>query len=245
MDHTNIKEYREIYQKTLDHLKKKSKLLFLTTSNRWSGEKGGEQPKSTALAYQLAQDIGPDKVTILEVPKLKIYPCEGNVSTKRGNSCGLKDATLSDPKKNPSGQHRCWASFNNPDDELWQISKELLNANAVIFFASVRWGQLNSFYQKLIERLTWLENRHSTLGEDNLLKNIEAGLIVVGQNWNGREALATQKQVLSAYGFKIIDDLFWNWQFTSDSEDETQKSYAESSEAFYKTFINIGTKGSG
>ena len=35
-----------------------------------------------------------------------------------------------------------------------------------------------------LERLTWLENRHSTLGEDNILKDIDAGLIITGHNWN-------------------------------------------------------------
>lgn len=44
---------------------------------------------------------------------------------------------------------------------------------------------MNSFYQKLIERLTWLENRHSSLGEENILQKIDAGLIAIGHNWNG------------------------------------------------------------
>lgn len=226
---------------TLDYLKTKSKILFLTTSNRWSGEKGGEMPKSTALAHKLAKEIGEDKVTILDTTKLKIFPCEGNVSTERGNTCGVKDAILKDFKKNPSGHHRCWASLNNPGDELWKVSKALLESDAVVFFASVRWGQLNSYYQKLIERLTWLENRHSTLGEANILKNIDAGLIVVGQNWNGAEALATQKQVLDFFGFKIKDELFWNWQFTQDSKDESKASYKKAAKTFKETFLQIGS----
>jgi multimeric flavodoxin WrbA len=53
--------------------------------------------------------------------------------------------------------------MNHKDDELWKISKPLFEADVVIFFSSIRWGQTNSYYQKIIERLTWLENRHSTL----------------------------------------------------------------------------------
>jgi len=89
------------------------------------------------------------------------------------------------------------------------------------------------FYQNLIERLTWLENRHATLGESNIVKDIESGFICVGQNWNGENVVETQKQVHEFYGFKINDALYWNWQYTENAEDETQKSYKLS----YKKFI--------
>lgn len=236
MKPNQIQDYRGKIERTIRHLQKKSKILFLTTSNRWVGEAGGEMPKSTALAHHLAEQIGSQKVTIVDIPKLNIVPCEGNVSTERGNTCGLKKAALKDSEKNPSGQHRCWASMNHKEDELWKISKPLLESDAVIFFASVRWGQLNSYYQKLIERLTWLENRHSTLGEENIIKNIEAGLIVVGQNWNGSAALETQKKVLEFYGFRIVEELFWNWQFTQNTEEENDSSYKEAALEFKSTF---------
>ena len=226
------------FKATLDHLSKKEHILFLTTSNRWSGEKGGEMPKSTKLAHALAKKLG-KRVTIIDTTKLKIYPCEGNVSTERGNTCGEEAALLKDRKKNPSGCHRCWASINNPDDELWKVSKPLLESDAVVFFGSVRWGQTNGYYQKLIERLTWLENRHSTLGEPNLLKKIEAGLIFVGQNWRGEEVLETQKQVLTFFGFKVVKKLCWNWQFTKDAKDETQETYKKAAIVFADTFLQI------
>jgi multimeric flavodoxin WrbA len=218
--------------KTIKHLKKKKNILFLTTSNRWSGQK--EEPKSTLLAKHLAKIV---KAKVIEIPKLNIHPCEGNVSTKDGNQCGLKKAVLKDKQKNPSGQHRCWASLNNKNDELWKVSKELLKSDCVIIFSSVRWGQLNSYYQKLIERLTWLENRHTTLGESNLLKKIDAGLIVIGQNWNGSKAMHTQKKVLGYYGFNVIDNLCWNWQYTSVLNDETPESYQKSFPVFERKFL--------
>jgi multimeric flavodoxin WrbA len=176
----SVQRGRDLMQATVDHLKTKKKVLFLTTSNRWPGEKN-DLPKSTLLAQRMAQLVGP-QVIQLDVPSLKIYPCEGNVSTRRGNTCGEKKALLKDDEKNPSGCHRCWASINNKDDELWKISKPLLESEAVLLFCSIRWGQTNAFYQKLIERLTWLENRHSTLGESNLLEKIDAGLICLGHS---------------------------------------------------------------
>jgi len=140
---------------------------------------------------------------------------------------------LKDKKKNPSGHHRCWASVNDKEDELWKISKELLSSDIILFFASIRWGQTNAEYQKLIERLTWLENRHTTLGEENLLEGKQAGFICIGQNWNGANVTVVQKNVLDAFGFDTPDNLFWNWQYTSDFNDETQQSYKASHKQFH------------
>ena len=95
---------------------------------------------------------------------------------------------------------------------------------------------MNAQYQNLIERLTCLENRHTTLGESNVLKDISCGIIAIGQNWNGKEVVKTQKQVLSFFGFDVVDDLSWNWQYTDNSKDETNQSYKKSSKDFDDTF---------
>lgn len=237
MNQEFVNFYQQKMKDTITYLQSKQQVLFLTTSNRWSGEQGGERAKSTQLAYALQEKVGEKRVSLIEVPKLQIFPCEGNVSTERGNTCGLLKAQLHDAEKNPTGHHRCWASINNPDDELWKISKALLASDAVIFFGSVRWGQMNSFYQKIIERLTWLENRHSTLEEDNILEKIDAGIIIINQNWRGEAVLATQKEVLSFYGFKTPDVLSWNWQYSNDAEDERNETYQEATAMFQKTFL--------
>lgn len=229
--------YKNVFDDTLKALEKYKKILFLTTSNRWGGEANSEKPKSTMLAYEMAKRLGTPNISVIEVPLLKIYNCEGNVSTNRGNSCGQLDAKKKDPFKNPSGYHRCWASINNKDDELWKISKELFESDCVIFFGSVRWGQMNSQYQKLIERLTWIENRHSTLGEDNIVGNIDAGIIIVSQNWNSSQVLDTQKQVLRFFGFNVADDLSWNWQYSNDAADESKESYIDAAKQFARIFI--------
>ena len=225
--------YKEKVNKIIEHLKGKEKVLFLTTSNRWEGDK--EKPKSTLLAEFIKSKAG-DKVEIIDVSKLNIYCCEGNVSKSDGNNCGVKDSALKDKEKNPTGNHRCWASINNKDDELWKVSKPLFESDCIMFFISVRWGQTNSVYQKLIERLNWLENRHTTLKEDNIIVDKEVGIIALGQNWNGETVINTQKQVLNFYGFKVVDDLCFNWQFTKDAKDESQKSYKEAPKAFEKVF---------
>jgi len=229
----NPSVYQEKVNKIIEYLKNKDKVLLLTTSNRWEGDK--ETPKSTLLAEYIKDKVG-SNVELIDVSKLTIHCCEGNVSKMEGNNCGVKDSALKDKEKNPSGNHRCWASINNKDDELWKVSKPLLESDCIIFFISVRWGQANSIYQKLIERLNWLENRHTTLEEDNIIADKEVGIIGLGQNWNGENVIKTQKQVLNFYGFKVVDGLCFNWQYTKDVNDETQKSYREAPKAFEKVF---------
>jgi len=231
--------YARKYKKTIDYLRNKNKVLLLTTSNRWSQHKD-DVPKSTQLAIKIQELLGKDKVTLIDTTKLHIVPCEGNVSSNKefgGNHCGSAAALLKNKEQNPSGHHRGWASVNEKGDELWKISKELFESDCVLFFASVRWGQANGYYQKLIERLTWIENRHTTLGESNLIKDIDAGFIAVGQNWNGKHVVQTQKSVLEFFGFQTPDQLFWNWQFTDDALDETKRSYLKGVSVFEKTFI--------
>jgi multimeric flavodoxin WrbA len=216
---------------------KKKKILFILTSNRWSGDK--ELPKSSTIANELVKKLGVGE--IIDVSKLKIFPCEGNVSTKRGNTCGLKDAMLKDKEKNPTGHIRCWASLNNKSDELYKVANLILDSDIIIFFGSVRWGKMNSIYTNLIERLTWLENRHSTLGESNLLKNKEVGIISTGHNWNGENVIKLEKEVLSFIGFKVKDELCFSWQWTDDKYDESKEGYLSSFGDFLKEFDFVQT----
>ena len=213
------------------------KVLFLTTSNRWEGQ--NELPKSSIIAKELASQL--KSVEIINVSKLKIFPCEGNVSNHEGNGCGIKQAILKDDKKNPDKFIRCWASINNPTDEMHKVANAINNADIIIFFGSIRWGKMNAIYTQLIERLTWLENRHTTLGESNLLKDKEAGVIAVGHNWNGKESVKLEKEVLSFFGFKTPDVVSFNWQFLSDANDENQSGYKKEYKSFMKDFNFVET----
>lgn len=218
---------------TINHLKTKNKILFLTTSNRWSGSH--EIPKSTQLANYIASQIWTDKITQIDINELHIHPCEGNVSWLSWNSCGPKESALQDKEKNPSGYHRCRASINHPDDELRKVSKALFESEVVVFFTSVRRGQTNSIYQKLIERLTRIENRHSTLGEENIVKNIEAGIIAMGHNWNNEQVVQTQTEVLQSFGF-IVPKQLCRWWTDADMNNESQQWYQDAVKKFEEEF---------
>lgn len=220
-------KFKKQLYKAVKYLDTKGKVLLITTSNRakLSSEDGQDRPKSTRIAEVIQRSLGAHKCTIVDVSKLNIYSCEGNVSSKDGNNCGVRGAKLEDKQKNPSGNLRCWASLNNEDDELWKVVTPLLEADVVIFLGSIRWGQANAYYQKLIERLNWIENRWATLGDRNIIEGIESGFIFIGQNWNGAEVTKTQKQVHRFYGFDPIDELYISWQYTDDVMDETKESY--------------------
>ena len=234
--------FKKQLEKAVKYLNTKGKVLLITTSNRgeYARKDLHDSPKSTRIAEVIQRSLGAHRCTLVDISKLKIYECEGNVSNNDGNSCGTRDCKEKDPAKNPSGHLRCWASFHNEDDELWKVVTPLLESHVVVFLGSIRWGQTNAYYQKLIERLDWIENRHTTLGEKNIVEGIESGFIFIGQNWNGSNVVKTQKQVHEFYGFKPVDELYFNWQYTEDMNEESKDSYKDAAKAL-NNIIDIRT----
>jgi hypothetical protein len=96
---------------------------------------------------------------------------------------------------------------------------------------------MNAVYTQLIERLTWLENRHTTLGESNILKDKEVGIVAMGHNWNGQDSVELEKQVLKYFGFNTPKELSFNRQWTNDPTEETLSGYKQD----YKDFLKEKT----
>lgn len=221
-------------QSTINFLKGK-KTLIMSFSNRWAAPgKEREKSKSELIGRKIAEKLGAN-ATFINAAELKIYGCEANISRADGNNCGVPDARLKDEGKNPSGNHRCWASINNKDDELWKISKPLLKSESVLFIAPVRWGQACANYQRVIERLSWIENRRTTLEDRNIVETINAGFICIGHNWNAENVANTQKKVLGFFGFKTPSELTWSYQWTKDQNDESAEGYQKEAKAFEKS----------
>ena len=222
-------------KRLIEYLESKNNILFLTTSTRYR-EHPWDIPKTTQLARRIKTHLEKKRkhVAIIDVADLVIHPCEGNISAKRGNNCGVKEAELHDKRKNPTGHHRCWASINNKDDELYKITRKLFESRVVVFFVSVRWGQTNSIYQRLFERLSWIENRVTTHGEKPIpqLRKLEAGIVLFGHNWNDEQVMKTQRQNFHWFGWKAPDELSLLWQYTSNAEEESPESYADAVEKF-------------
>jgi multimeric flavodoxin WrbA len=230
------------FHRTLEHLARHRRVLLVTTSNRYQPEgKPRDIPKSTQIALALARRLL-HPPTVVHADKLRIYSCEGNISRHDGNGCGVPEALLPDRERCPTRKHRCWASINNPDDELWKVTKPLFESDAVVFIGSVRWGSANAVYQKLIERLSWIENAHVTLGEANPVEGIEAGFICTGHNWRGADVVDLQRSVLGHFGFKTPAPLFWNWQWINDSDEESEEGYLQDAKDF-RRIINLTVEG--
>src|SRR5665213_726319 len=117
------------YFRLVEYLASKNDILLITTSNRYE-KHHWDVPKTTQLAHRIEEHLKHrrKRVTLLDAARLRIHTCEGKISGGRGNNCGVPDAKLSDKRKNPTGHHRCWASINNKDDELYKVSRELFRS---------------------------------------------------------------------------------------------------------------------
>jgi len=120
-------------EKTISELQKLDKVLLLTCSNRYNWNPDDiDIPKSTILAMVINEYLN-EKSVLIDVPELHITPCEGNVSRKDGNSCGLIKAKLKDKEKNPTGYHRCWASLNDKMMNYGKYPKNYLSLMPLSF----------------------------------------------------------------------------------------------------------------
>lgn len=234
-DLLKIADYREFsdnFYSTVNYLNKKKSAVFVTTSTRFQLKgKPKELPRSVQLAHAIANQLD-YKPEIIYADCINIHFCEGNISRSDGNNCGVKEALLKDKDKCPSGKHRCWASINNKDDELWKITKPMFESDVILFFSPVRWGQTSSLYQKIIERLSWIQNIHTTLGEKNIVSGIDSGFICTGHNWRGKSVVDVQKDVLNFFGFGTPSELFWNWQWINDVHEEKPEGYLQDAKDF-------------
>jgi hypothetical protein len=106
-----------------------------------------------------------------------------------------------------------------------------------MFFSSVRWGSANMYYQKLIERLNWINNRYIPYGESNIIKDTTSGFICVGQHQYADDICELQYGNHKYYGFNADKDLYWYWNAEDiDYNDETLQGYLESYPEFFEEF---------
>ena len=73
-------------------------MLLLTCSNRGVEVIKTQTPKSSILAQIINNEV--ENSTLIDVTKLNIYPCEGNVSRMEGNVCGIMEDPIKKIKKN-------------------------------------------------------------------------------------------------------------------------------------------------
>jgi len=134
------------------------------------------QEHSTGKA---SKRIFQEEIRIIDVPKLVItharqYQCAQRQPSNAGSH--TEEQTENPPVPSLLGLDQ------QQDDELYKITRVLFQSKVVVFFV-VRWGQANSVYQRLLERLSWIENVlprwREALAE---ITKCEAGIVLFGQN---------------------------------------------------------------
>lgn len=127
-----------------------------------------------------------------------------------------------------AGQYRCWAhklSHDNPEnyggaDEMGLIYDNIAWADIVIFATSVRWESHSAVLQKVIERLTTIQNRHVVYNEPNSLLGKKCGVVVTGHNAKAQSVASHLLEVFQWIGFHT--EFFYQvvWQKTQNLHSE-------------------------
>jgi len=179
-------------------------------------------------------------LSILEDHGHEVEFCDANkIHIVKNLSCyanGKKNCAAKD-----AGEYRCWAHFNSiedPDkyggkDEMSIIYDGINSADLVIFSTSTRWMNYSSLMQKIIERMDTYENRHSSFGEENPLKNKFCGVVVTGQHYQTQKVAENLQNVMRFFGFQVPNDGALVWQKTLDMNLEQDENNFESMRSYF------------
>lgn len=130
-----------------------------------------------------------------------------------------------DPK---AGKYRCWATYESIEDpekhggidEMPVIYDGIDESDIIIFSTSVRWMSHSALFQKIIERMNTLENRHSVYGEKNPLSGKKAGIIVVGQHYQSQKVAGSLSETMTLLGFQCSNSSIFSWQKSHNMNEE-------------------------
>jgi len=118
-----------------------------------------------------------------------------------------------------AGKYRCWAHKLSHDDPLKYGGRDQMGAlydtfdwaEIVIFGTSVRWQSHSAILQKIIERMTTLQNRNVVYCEANPLSGKRCGVVVTGHNSMAQNVAAHLLRVFEWLGFNthIYNQIVW------------------------------------
>lgn len=131
-----------------------------------------------------------------------------------------------------AGKYRCWAhklSHENPSqyggkDEMGVLYDGFEWADVVIFGTSVRWQSHSAILQKIIERMTTLQNRNVVYCEPNPLQNKKCGVVVTGHNSMAQGVADHLLRVFEWLGFSTHIYYQFVWQKTTDIQSEVPET---------------------
>jgi multimeric flavodoxin WrbA len=127
-----------------------------------------------------------------------------------------------------AGKYRCWAhklSHDDPEafggaDQMGVLYDGFAWADIVVFATSVRWESHSAILQKVIERMTTLQNRSTVYGERNPLAGKRCGVLVTGHNAKAQSVASHLIEVFQWLGFESCFFYQAVWQFTENLHSE-------------------------
>lgn len=144
------------------------------------------------------------------------------------NNLSCYSSGKSDCASYDAGKYRCWAhklSHDTPSeyggkDQMGSLYDAYDWADIVIFGTSVRWESHSAILQKIIERMTTLQNRDVVYGERNPLQDKRCGVVVTGHNSMAQNVAAHLLRVFEWLGFTT--NIFYQivWQNTQNIHSE-------------------------
>lgn len=127
-----------------------------------------------------------------------------------------------------AGKYRCWAhklSHDEPHkfggaDQMGVVYDAYEWADCVVFGTSVRWESHSAILQKIIERMTTLQNRNVVYCEPNPLNKKRCGVVVTGHNSMAQKVAAHLLRVFEWLGFtdSIYNQIVWQASLNIHSE---------------------------
>lgn len=169
-----------------------------------------------ALLNQLFEERG-HSVKYIDASQLHIVNNLSCYASGKSN-CASYDA----------GKYRCWAhklSHENPNqyggrDQMGILYDAYDWADIVVFGTSVRWESHSAILQKVIERMTTLQNRNVVYNEPNPLNSKRCGVVVTGHNSMSQKVAAHLLRVFEWLGFTttIYNQVDWQPSLNIHSE---------------------------
>lgn len=156
------------------------------------------------------------EIATFELPKLRVHACSGCYGG--GRVCMM-----------PCDRNDIESDIYRPDDGMIPLYEKMQEADMLVLAVDARWGGVNHYMQKFLERLNPFVNEAAHGRE--LLVNKVGGVIIVGEGASGvaGKVLAT----LNAVGYALPRYALTPWHIPHAATREQVKSAFDKSKAVH------------
>jgi multimeric flavodoxin WrbA len=145
------------------------------------------------------------ETTLLRLPALKLYDCEGNYS------------------EDPSYcTYPCQSSLRYEDDQMQTVYDAVLAADILLLATPIRWNNHSALVQRFVERMNAIENQATWFG-NRLIRNKVAGLIIIGHVDGVQHVAGNLLNFFAWLGFHIPEAPIASW--VGENDEDTTKDW--------------------